>query len=66
MKQLSTPAPGQYSPEQAEKHTMKKSKSTDFIRRIGRVPPKIDAELGPGTYESSKVFGAELGKVTIG
>lgn len=45
---------------------MSKSKSTDFIRRIGRVQPKINPDQGPGTYEASKVFGAELGKVTIG
>ena len=61
-----TPAPGQYSPERADKHTMKKCKSSDFIRRIGRAPPKIDADHGPGTYETTKVFGAELGKVTMG
>lgn len=53
-----TPAPGQYSPQRADKHTMSKSKSTDFIRRIGRVQPKVNADNGPGTYSPERSFGA--------
>jgi hypothetical protein len=62
----SSVGPGEYSPEAADKLTKPKTRVFNFDHPMPRKQCESSPDLGPGTYDESKVFGANLNKVTIG